>query len=41
VMPCVTNLAKEGRVEPALIIWLADALVAVFGLVLFWRLLKN
>jgi lipopolysaccharide export system permease protein len=41
VMLCVTNLAKEGRVEPALIIWLADALVAVFGLVLFWRLLKN
>jgi lipopolysaccharide export system permease protein len=41
VMLCVTNLAKDGRVEPALIIWVADALVAVFGLVLFWRLLKN
>ena len=41
VMLCVTNLAKDGRFEPALIIWVADALVAAFGLGLFWRLLKN
>jgi len=41
VMLCVTNLAKDGRFEPALVIWIADILVAGFGLGLFWRLLKN
>src|SRR5262245_32717950 len=41
VMLCVTNLAKDGRLEPSVVIWVADALVAVFGLGLFWRLLKN
>jgi lipopolysaccharide export system permease protein len=38
---CGTNLAKEGRFVPALDIWAADAVMAVIGVLLFWRLLKN
>jgi lipopolysaccharide export system permease protein len=38
---CGTNLAKEGRFVPALDIWAADAVMAVIGVVLFWRLLRN
>ena len=38
---CGTNLAKEGRFVPALDIWTADAVMALIGGVLFWRLLKN
>jgi lipopolysaccharide export system permease protein len=38
---CGTNLAKEGRFIPAADIWAADAVMAVIGSLLFWRLLKN
>jgi lipopolysaccharide export system permease protein len=38
---CGTNLAKEGRFVPALDVWAADAVMAVIGGLLFWRLLKN
>lgn len=41
VMLCMTNFAKEGRYEPAVIIWVADVLVAAFGVGMFWRLLRN
>jgi lipopolysaccharide export system permease protein len=38
---CGTNLAKEGRFVPALDIWAADGVMAVIGVFLFWRLLRN
>jgi lipopolysaccharide export system permease protein len=41
LMLCGTNLAKEGRFLPALGIWGADLLMAVIGLALFRRLLRN
>jgi len=41
LMLCGTNLAKEGRFIPVLGVWGADILMAVIGLVLFRRLLKN
>jgi lipopolysaccharide export system permease protein len=41
LMLCGTNFAKEGQLHPALTVWAADALVALVGLVLYGRLLKN
>jgi lipopolysaccharide export system permease protein len=41
LMLCGTNLAKEGRFIPVLGVWGADILMAVIGLALFQRLLKN
>ncbi len=41
LMLCGTNLAKEGRFIPVLGVWGADILMAVIGLELFRRLLKN
>jgi lipopolysaccharide export system permease protein len=41
LMLCGTNLAKEGRFIPVLGIWGADLLMAVSGLALFRRLLRN
>jgi lipopolysaccharide export LptBFGC system permease protein LptF len=41
LMLCGTNLAKEGRFIPVLGVWGADILMAVIGLALFRRLLKN
>jgi lipopolysaccharide export system permease protein len=41
LMLCGTNLAKEGRFIPILGVWGADILMAVIGLALFRRLLKN
>jgi lipopolysaccharide export system permease protein len=41
LMLCGTNFAKEGKFDPALSVWAADALVALVGVVLFSRLLKN
>ena len=40
-MLCGTNYAKEAKFNPAADIWAADALVAVVGVVLFGKLLKN
>jgi lipopolysaccharide export system permease protein len=38
---CGTNFAKEGKLQPAVGVWAADALVALVGLILFGKLLKN
>jgi lipopolysaccharide export system permease protein len=41
LMLCGTGMAKEGRMTPIPLVYGADAVVALMGLVLFWRLLKN
>jgi lipopolysaccharide export system permease protein len=41
LMLCGTNLAKEGKFHPALAVWAADLVMAVAGLILFRRLLRN
>jgi lipopolysaccharide export system permease protein len=41
LMLCGTGMAKEGRLPPLPLVYGADAVVALMGLVLFWRLLKN
>ncbi len=41
LMLCGTGMAKEGRMAPIPLVYGADAVVALMGLVLFWRLLKN
>jgi lipopolysaccharide export system permease protein len=41
LMLCGTNLAKEGKFHPAVLVWAADAVVAFAGLLLFRRLLKH
>jgi lipopolysaccharide export system permease protein len=38
---CGTSMAKEGRFDPAVMVWGADALMGLVGLGLFWRLMKN
>jgi lipopolysaccharide export system permease protein len=38
---CGIGLAKYGRINPTLLVWGANALVGVIGIVLFWRLLKH
>jgi lipopolysaccharide export system permease protein len=38
---CTTNLAKAGKMDPALALWGANAIMAVAALALFRRLLKN
>jgi lipopolysaccharide export system permease protein len=38
---CGTGLAKEGRYNLFLMVWGADALMGLVGVVLFWRLLRN
>jgi len=41
LMLCGTNLAKEGKFDAAVTVWAADVIVALAGLVLFKRLLRN
>ena len=41
LMLCGTNMAKEGKFDPAVTIWAADAMMAVVGLLLFKRLLRH
>jgi lipopolysaccharide export system permease protein len=38
---CSTNLAKDGRIDPVLSLWLADALLGIAALFLFRKLLRN
>ena len=38
---CGTNLGKEGRYIPELCIWAADGVMGLFGLLFYWRLLRN
>jgi lipopolysaccharide export system permease protein len=41
LMLCGTNYAKEGKLNLAADVWAADALVALVGVVLFGKLLRN
>jgi lipopolysaccharide export system permease protein len=41
LMLCGTNLAKEGKIHPALAVWAADIIMATAGVILFRRLLRN
>jgi lipopolysaccharide export system permease protein len=41
LMLCGTGMAKEGRFNMIPLVWGADAVVGLIGLVLFWRLLRN
>jgi lipopolysaccharide export system permease protein len=38
---CTTNLAKDGKLHPALALWSTNVLLAVIALLLFRRLLRN
>jgi len=38
---CMTGLAKDGKMHPALALWAADTAMGLIALVLFRRLLKN
>ncbi|HEY7310174.1 MAG TPA: LptF/LptG family permease [Gemmataceae bacterium] len=38
---CGTGMAKEGRFNIIPLVWGADAIVGLIGVVLFWRLLRN
>jgi lipopolysaccharide export system permease protein len=41
LMLCGTGMAKEGRFNMIPLVWGADAVVALSGLILSWRLLRN
>jgi lipopolysaccharide export system permease protein len=41
LMLCGTGMAKEGRFNMVPLVWGADAVVGLTGLILFWRLLRN
>ena len=41
LMLCGTGMAKEGRINMVPLVWGADAIVGLMGVILFWRLLKN
>lgn len=38
---CSTNLAKDGKLQPTIALWLANAAIGLIALGLFRRLLKN
>jgi lipopolysaccharide export system permease protein len=38
---CSTNLAKEGRIDPIIALWSANAILGIAALLLFRKLLKN
>jgi lipopolysaccharide export system permease protein len=38
---CTTNLAKDGKMAPALALWSANALMGLIAAALFRKLLKN
>jgi lipopolysaccharide export system permease protein len=41
LMLCGTGMAKEGKINMVPLVWGADAVVGLMGLILFWRLFKN
>jgi len=41
LMLCGTGIAKEGRINPVLLVWGADLLLGAVGATLFWRLLRS
>jgi lipopolysaccharide export LptBFGC system permease protein LptF len=40
-MLCGTGIAKEGKINPILMVWGANAVIASIGVGLFWKLLRN
>jgi lipopolysaccharide export system permease protein len=38
---CCTNLAKDGKLDPILALWIANAVIGLWALLLFRKLLKN
>ncbi|HLJ97060.1 MAG TPA: LptF/LptG family permease [Gemmataceae bacterium] len=38
---CSTNLAKDGKLNPMLALWIANAVIGLWALLLFRKLLKN
>ena len=38
---CCTNLAKDGKLNPILALWIANAAIGLWALLLFRKLLKN
>jgi lipopolysaccharide export system permease protein len=38
---CSTNLAKDGKLDPVIALWLANAAIALWAALLFRKLLKN
>jgi len=38
---CCTNLAKDGKLNPILALWIANAVIGLWALLLFRKLLKN
>jgi lipopolysaccharide export system permease protein len=41
LMLCGTGMAKEGRIDPLLLIWGPNLVMGAVGGMLFWRLLRN
>ncbi len=41
LMLCGTGMAKEGKINMIPLVWGADAIVGLMGVILFWRLLRN
>ena len=41
LMLCGTGIAKEGKINPIMMVWGANAVIASIGLGLFWKLLRN
>ena len=41
LMLCGTGIAKDGKFNPILMVWGANAVIASIGLGLFWKLLRN
>ena len=41
LMMCGTGFAKEGKFEPLVLVWGANVIIGLIGLVLFRRLLRN
>ncbi len=38
---CSTNLAKDGKLDPIIALWIANAAIGLWALLLFRKLLKN
>jgi len=41
LMLCGTGMAKEGKIDPFILVWAADALMAVVGGFFIWRLCRT
>jgi lipopolysaccharide export system permease protein len=41
LMLCGSNIAKEGKIHPIYTVWVADLLLALIALPLFWKLQRN